>query len=167
LSIQDWGAVGEILGAIGIVVTLVYLAQQIRYARLASMDATRQNRVSAIREIQYQLVSDPKAGAVWAKLTAASMGPANDALAKAYDLTDEEARIAFQIAANWMWTHWAQYHSLKSRADEEELERLVQSFYTAAPMDLMITLPFVRAHFDPGFWSWLDATLAKAPSQPG
>lgn len=30
LSIQDWGAIGEILGAIGVVLTLLYLAGQLR-----------------------------------------------------------------------------------------------------------------------------------------
>ena len=30
MDIQDWGALGEVLGAIGVVVTLIYLARQIR-----------------------------------------------------------------------------------------------------------------------------------------
>ena len=30
MSIQDWGAIGEIVGAIGVILTLVYLATQIR-----------------------------------------------------------------------------------------------------------------------------------------
>ena len=30
MSIQDWGAIGEILGAIGVIVTLLYLATQVR-----------------------------------------------------------------------------------------------------------------------------------------
>jgi len=30
MSIQDWGAVGEMVGAIGVIVTLLYLATQIR-----------------------------------------------------------------------------------------------------------------------------------------
>lgn len=30
MSIQDWGAIGEILGAVGVILTLLYLAIQIR-----------------------------------------------------------------------------------------------------------------------------------------
>ena len=30
MSIQDWGAIGEIIGAAGVILTLVYLARQIR-----------------------------------------------------------------------------------------------------------------------------------------
>jgi hypothetical protein len=32
MNIQDWGAVGEIVGAIGVLVTLIYLARQIRHS---------------------------------------------------------------------------------------------------------------------------------------
>ena len=32
MGIQDWGAVGEIVGAIGVLVTLIYLARQIRHS---------------------------------------------------------------------------------------------------------------------------------------
>ncbi len=35
MTIQDWGAVGEILGAIGVIITLAYLATQIRHSRNA------------------------------------------------------------------------------------------------------------------------------------
>lgn len=46
MGIQDWGALGEILGAIGVVVTLIYLARQIR-------ENSRQMRVSSITSINH------------------------------------------------------------------------------------------------------------------
>jgi hypothetical protein len=46
LSIQDWGALGEILGAIGVMVTLIYLARQIR-------ENSRQMRVSSLTSINH------------------------------------------------------------------------------------------------------------------
>ena len=46
LSIQDWGALGEILGALAVIVTLVYLARQIR-------ENSRQIRVSSITSINH------------------------------------------------------------------------------------------------------------------
>jgi len=42
MSIQDWGAVGEIVGAIAVVVTLLYLAGQIRQNTQVARSATRQ-----------------------------------------------------------------------------------------------------------------------------
>ena len=46
MDIQDWGALGEVLGAIGVVVTLIYLARQIR-------ENSRQMRVSSITSINH------------------------------------------------------------------------------------------------------------------
>ena len=46
MDIQDWGALGEILGAIGVVATLIYLARQIR-------ENSRQMRVSSITSINH------------------------------------------------------------------------------------------------------------------
>ena len=48
MSIQDWGAVGEIVGAIAVVVTLLYLATQIRENTRSSRSATRQSIVESV-----------------------------------------------------------------------------------------------------------------------
>ena len=50
MSIQDWGALGEIVGGIGVVVTLIYLAIQIR-------ENSRQMRVSSLISIN-QLINE-------------------------------------------------------------------------------------------------------------
>ena len=52
MTIQDWGAIGELLSAVAVVVTLGYLATQIRYARLTASDASRQARASGVREME-------------------------------------------------------------------------------------------------------------------
>jgi len=46
VDIQDWGALGEVFGAVGVVVTLIYLARQIR-------ENSRQVRVSSITSINH------------------------------------------------------------------------------------------------------------------
>ena len=161
MTIQDWGAIGEIVGAVGIIITLIYLATQIRYARIASTDATRQHRVSAIREIETQITSNPEISSAWFKAAAPSLSGMHDPLSEAYDLTPEEARITASIASHWMWTHWAHYRSMRSKEDTEELENLIRHFYTQPPMDLFISLPFVRAHFESDFWNWLDSVLQE------
>jgi hypothetical protein len=46
MNIQDWGAVGEILGAAGVIVTLIYLAKQIR-------GNSRQMHVTAVISINH------------------------------------------------------------------------------------------------------------------
>ena len=50
MSIQDLGAIGELLGAVAVVITLIYLARQIR-------ENSRQVRVSSITSIN-QLINE-------------------------------------------------------------------------------------------------------------
>jgi len=54
MDIQDWGAVGEIVGGVGVIITLLYLATQIRQntkhiasASLQSMSERIENRMMA------------------------------------------------------------------------------------------------------------------------
>ena len=160
MTIQDWGAVGEIVGAFGIVVTLLYLATQIRYARIASTDASRQHRVAAIREIETQVLNNPEIFEAWSKATGSTFSEMmQQPLMEAYNLNSREAQLVEKVASVWLWTHWAQHRSMKSDTDIEELETLVSNFYSARPMDLFISLPYVRAHFDHDFWSWMDRVL--------
>ena len=51
MTLQDWGAVSQIVGTVAILVTLIYLASQVKYARLTVIDANRTNRVEGIREV--------------------------------------------------------------------------------------------------------------------
>ena len=45
------GAVGEVLGAIAVVITLGYLAVQVRHAKAATADQSRIYRATAVREM--------------------------------------------------------------------------------------------------------------------
>jgi uncharacterized membrane protein YccF (DUF307 family) len=50
MTIQEWGAVGELISAIAILITLVYLAVQIKQARFATIDQNRdRNKWGQIR----------------------------------------------------------------------------------------------------------------------
>ena len=51
LSIQDWGAIGEILGAIGVIATLIYLAKQIRTNTKTTQGATANAILRDAREL--------------------------------------------------------------------------------------------------------------------
>ena len=44
MTIQDWGAIGEVIGAIGIIATLIYLSIQIRQTRDVVRGSTIQAR---------------------------------------------------------------------------------------------------------------------------
>ncbi len=60
MSIQDWGAIGEVLGAIAIFVTLIYLATQIRQSNAASRTSSRQTIIDTFYEANWNFASAPE-----------------------------------------------------------------------------------------------------------
>ena len=159
MSVQDWGAVGEILGAIAILVTLVYLATQVRYARHTITDANRTSRVEGIRELNGLLMANAEVRKAWNK----GMGPEyrrlHDDIAESLGLSFDEASIVITQGANWAFTHWAQYRSLKSPEDEKELTNIVKGWYGEDPMRALIIHPNFRGYLDADFLVWLDRTV--------
>ena len=68
---MNWDAVGalsEAVGAITVVVTLAYLATQIRYAKVAASDSNRLTRANGVREMYLALSQDPSLGLALAKV---------------------------------------------------------------------------------------------------
>ena len=159
MTIQDWGSIGEIVGALAILVTLIYLATQVRYARLTTTDINRTSRVEGIRELNGALFQNDAARAAWFK----SVGPNNHQLnvevAEALDLTFDDAVLVVLQGTNWCFTHWAQYRSLKSPEDTQELRNIIVAFYSENPMKVLIDHPLFRAYFDPDFIIWVDDIL--------
>ena len=134
MSIQDWGAIGEIVSAVAILFTLVYLATQVRYARLTATDFNRTSRVEGIRQLNGALFQNDEARAAWFK----SVGPVNHKLnadiAETLELTFDEAVMVVLQGTNWCFTHWTQYRSLINPDDEKELKNIIRAFYSENPM---------------------------------
>ena len=58
MSIQDWGAVGEIVGAIAVIITLIYLATQIRQNTRQMRSDGHVRVTNSYNEIIGQLLAD-------------------------------------------------------------------------------------------------------------
>ena len=76
VTIQDWGAIGELVGAVAILITLIYLATQVRYARLTTTDFNQTSKVEGIRQLNGALFQNDNARVAWFK----SVGPMNHQL---------------------------------------------------------------------------------------
>lgn len=66
MSIQDWGAIGEIVGALGVVASLIYLAVQIRHSTRQislSLEATKlaafEQNVESGNQVRELLITNP------------------------------------------------------------------------------------------------------------
>ena len=162
MSIQDWGAIGEIVGALAIIVTLIYLATQVKYARRTTIDSNRANRATGVRELNGLLITNADARAAWDKSTGPEYQRLLQDMASSMELTRDEASIVLLQGFSWSFTHWDQYRSMKSNDDEEELKNLVRGFYGENPMRALITHPSYRAFVEPEFVDWLHATIGAA-----
>ena len=81
-------------------------------------------------------------------------------IAESLGLSFDEASIVILQGWNWMYTHWAQYHSMKSPEDDAELKLICKVWYGADPMKTLLRHPAFRACFEPAFVSWLDGVVA-------
>jgi hypothetical protein len=113
MNMQDWGAIGEVVGALAVVVTLIYLAKQIRLnthamdeGRKLALAQTYQLRSDALQDMLVQAADSEHIGPIIIKLT--GLGYPEDV--KALDaLSDTELRRfrMWQIAQQ---THWDNMH---------------------------------------------------------
>jgi hypothetical protein len=60
VSIQDWGAIGEIVGAIGVLISLFYLAMQIRRNTHAISSNTHQSIIQQQTDVFSLTLSNPE-----------------------------------------------------------------------------------------------------------
>ena len=167
MTVQELGSIGEFVAAIATVVTLAYLATQIRYARLAATDSSRQHRAESVREMMLVTLNNDEFRRAWAKAQTDDP-PRMQALSEALDVTVDEARLVWHGCCAWTFIYWSQYRSMKSEADELELENLVSAFYSITPMSTVWrTDPLIKALLDPGFVAWVDGVLARASAESG
>jgi hypothetical protein len=126
------GAVGEIVGAIAVVATLIYLASQVRYAKAAASDANRLERASGVREMIMEYIRNPDLRTPLVK----SLGVDSwfEQFANEFDLSIDEAMRIDYHNLYWFWLHWGQYASTKDAKDVKELKNLIGQFYVMPVM---------------------------------
>jgi hypothetical protein len=109
MTLQDWGSIGEMVGAIGVVVTLIYLTKQIRLNTLAMDEArklalaqTYQMRSDALQAMLVHASDSQHIGPVIIKLT--ELGYPEDVAA--LDQLSSEERRRFRLWQIAQQTHW-------------------------------------------------------------
>ncbi len=65
-------------------------------------------------------------------------------LASAWGVSADEASLVFWTQNDYVWTHWAQYYSQKTKDDQRELENIVSGWYSMPPMKTIIEHQTVR-----------------------
>jgi hypothetical protein len=161
VTVQDMGSLGELVAALATVATLVYLATQIRYARLAASDASRQARAESVREMQLASINNREFRDAWNKADPGA-GARMRNLSDLLGISVGEAELVWHGCCAWTFIHWSQYRSMKTAEDQNELENLVRAFYAIPPMVVLWRNDaLIRALLDPGFVDWVDGILAE------
>jgi len=152
------GAIGQLVGAIAVVITLGYLALQIRHAKEATADVSRLDRGAGIRDLLSRMAEDGLRDA-WIKAEGTENAYAR--IADALGLTLEQAaKIEFNCQG-WFWLHWAHWASTKTDRDVDELRHIISKFYSAQPMSTVWALsPHVQL-LAPEFVHFVDSAIER------
>ena len=115
MSIQDWGAIGEIAGAIGVIVTLVYLARQIR------------QNTKTVSAQMVQSIGANTQGITLAPIQQPALSEALDIAAHGNELTDPQYALIeqylFAIMRNWELNLYAKREGFDDAAMQESHEK--------------------------------------------
>lgn len=113
MSFQDWGAIGEVIGALAVVATLIYLAKQIRMnthamdeSRKLALAQTYQMRSDALQAMLVQAADSDYIGPIIIKLTEFGY-PEN---VSALDALSDAERRRFRMWQIAQQTHWDNMH---------------------------------------------------------
>lgn len=161
---MNWDAISTILEAIGvitIVISLLYLAFQVRFARLAAADTTRSARANGVRELDLAMVDNRELRENWLK--SSDLTPIYETLGSQLNLTVEGALQVDTLCQSWMRLHWGQHKSITTPEDLHDLEVLIAAFYSVPPMlNCWRESPYGSKVLDQDFVRFVEDAITKS-----
>ncbi|MCB1687199.1 MAG: hypothetical protein KDI33_01860 [Halioglobus sp.] len=121
------GALGETFGAFLVLITLIYLATQVRYAKNAAADANRLARARGVCDLQLITATNDQLNQ--SNIAANGWIGWYRELADARGITVEDAIRADAMSTYWFWLHWGQFASTNNKKDLAELGDTIGKFY--------------------------------------
>ena len=157
------GAVGEIVGALAVVLTLAYLALQVRTARKATIDQNTLARASGVREMMLTVVENDELRMNF--IRDSGVEPHYDQLARSLGVSVEEASRLEWHNSLWFWLPWGQWTATHDEKGLKELKHLIASFYSNPSIrKSWDSSPWGKPILDPEFVRFVDEILAKVSS---
>ncbi len=154
------GAIGEIVGALAVVLTLVYLAYQVRYAKTATLDQNRLTRATAIREIILATATNDDLRLSQMKNWGLENYYAN--LSDKLGVSAAEASRNEWANAYYFWTYWGQWRSTHGKHDLAELEHIIPLLFSMPGVrHTWDKSPLGKVLMDEGFVLFVDEILAR------
>lgn len=149
------GAIGEVVGAAGVIASVLYLAFQVRGDREATLANTRQLRQNGVRETTLAMATSELLTPVLAKV--GEPGPVLLALMDAYGISREEAiRLnGFNIATLRQFET-----NLRMKMEPEERDQTVANIRTQMSGQMGIWWPNAKPLFSKSFREEVDRIVS-------
>jgi len=158
-------AISQSASGIAVVISVLYLAFQIRFARLAASDTSRTARGIGVREIDLAMVNNPELRSNWIK--SSDLKSIYEKLGSELDLDVDATLQVDTVCQVWMRLHWGQYQSITTPEDLKDLERLVSAFYSAPPMsNCWKESPYGRKIYDQKFVRFVEDAISNSDRTP-
>ena len=154
------GALGEIVGALAVVLTLAYLAIQVRHAKEAAADTNRLERSKGVRDMM--LASAADSGLRENLTKGLQLSDYYDEIASNLNMSSDEAASFDWAMLYWFWLHWGQYASTTKESDVEELRNVISGFYRNPGVRVCWEKsPWARPVLEKDFVNFVDEILAQ------
>jgi hypothetical protein len=137
------GATGEILGALTVILTIVYLSIQVKHARTATVDQNRLTRATAIRELILTMCNNDELRD--GNMRNWGLGDYYEKHASELGVSSTEASRNDWLNIYYMWTYWGQWVSSHEERDVDELKHVISA---------VLSSPGVR-------YTWENSPIAK------
>ena len=164
---MDWeaiGALGEVMGATAVVVTLGYLAVQVRHAKTATADQSRIYRASAVQEMILETCRDERLRTL--QTQAWGLEPYYQAMADKHGISIEDATKLDWGNGYYFWMWWGQYASTTEDKDRKELEKIIEKLGgTPGMREHWENSPLARPLLDADYVAFVDEVLSRAAGQ--
>ena len=167
MTIAELGSIGEFVSAIAILITLIYLAIQVRYARRATAASLLEQRTIAVREMYLAIATSETLSDAMSKAEdAVAEGPTGfeATLMDQGSLTRREAHQVsrWYRAMNRVWA--GQYQVVTDRWERERYDGGVRTFYSRRLARLF--WQEIKGEIEvSGFMSHVDRLVAERDAQ--
>ena len=149
------GAIGETVGALAVVITLAYVAVQIRVSRSVAADANRLNRTNGVRD--WCLAVSGNDQMLSALIKGHRMEGYFEAFGKEFELSPEEAARLDFMHQYFFWLHYGQYASTNDEKSTDELRKLAKTFYNIPSIRYSWeNSPYGKTFLEPNFVTFID-----------
>lgn len=151
MTLSDLASIGNIVAAIAVILSLIYLSRQVRQANLFAKSQVRQRMVEQTHEELYVLMNSPDLREAWlrgAKLSG-----------------EAQSKLSFFLAAAMRQREWEWFQYRDGVIDREVYSAYheVIAFHLGAPRTRAWWATVGRLGFNPGFVADVDALLAHRP----